>query len=76
MTFPWPPNETGPCGSCRQPHRRYGPQGRPLCSTCDPEPCISSPETPSASKAPAVIREPAPRPRAGLEPDQLELSLS
>jgi hypothetical protein len=69
MTFPWPPNETGPCGSCRQPHRRYGPQGSTLCLGCRPEAELknSSPEAASGSTAPALTREPSP------EIDQLEL---
>lgn len=28
---------TGPCARCQTPHRRYGPQGRPLCDHCDTE---------------------------------------
>jgi hypothetical protein len=66
----WPASETGPCGDCRQPTRRYGPEGSPLCSSCRPvaEPKSSSPEAASGPKAPAVkIRAPA------LEFDQPEL---
>jgi hypothetical protein len=37
IVFAWPANETGPCGSCRQPTRRYGPQGSTFCSSCDPQ---------------------------------------
>jgi hypothetical protein len=69
VIFPWPPNETGPCGSCRQPTRRYGPQGSTLCRSCDPQastPRISSPEATSVSHA-HLARELSP------EPDQLEL---
>jgi hypothetical protein len=68
-TFPWPPNETGPWGSCRQPHHRYGPQGSTLCASCDPQasaPRISKPEPASASLA-HPISELSP------DPGQLEL---
>jgi hypothetical protein len=60
-TFPWPPDETGPCGSCGEPHRRYGPEGGTLCPSCRPqaEPRISSPEAPSGPKAVTAAR-PAP----------------
>lgn len=27
---------TGPCTTCRQPHTRYGPTGKPHCPTCRP----------------------------------------
>lgn len=26
---------TGPCGRCRQPTLLYGPNGRPLCPSCE-----------------------------------------
>lgn len=62
IRFPWPPNETGPCGFCRQPHRRYGPEGGTLCPSCRPAAELknSSPEAPSGYKAVAVITRPAP----------------
>ena len=28
----------GPCGWCRQPHERYGPNGQPLCAECRSRP--------------------------------------
>jgi hypothetical protein len=67
--YPWPANETGPCGSRREPTRRYGPQDSTLCPSRGPQasaPRISSSPGP-ASASHAHIRDLSP------EPDQLEL---
>lgn len=34
----FPLNELGPCGQCRESTHRYGPGGKPLCPSCEPEP--------------------------------------
>lgn len=33
---PYDPH-SGPCACCRTPCERYGPTGRPLCPTCQPQ---------------------------------------
>ena len=54
MIHPWPPNETGPCGSCRQPHRRYGPEGGTLCPPAVPKPNQKT----RVRRLPPVLRPP------------------
>jgi Protein of unknown function (DUF4031) len=66
---PWPPTETGPCVSCGEPHRRYGPEGGPLCPSCRPSAGPSPVPSPEALRTRTRI---APR-AAESGPDQIEL---
>lgn len=36
----YPVTEQGPCVSCREPTRRYGEAGDPMCGECHPEPRV------------------------------------
>lgn len=49
----YPIAEQGPCAKCRQPTRRYGDEGRPLCPCCQPGAGVTPrPTGPGEARAP------------------------
>ncbi len=68
MRYPWPANETGPCGRCREPTHRYGPEGGPLCESCEsPEPKVKPEPWPEPKAKGRAV--PAPRLEPECEPE-------